>query len=217
MKSFIFRHSLLTLIIFLSSLIYYSCGDDSVVTPTIQQTCITGQISNWTAGTNKTLYAYVYNRNHIIYPFANCPVDAQGNFNLCLPALSDTTLLTSDSVFYRGCSGGNVTFNPPDGLGAELYNFKVKDSNNTVVGSLTKSNYDTLYPGAFSVSYVYTNKDINVSGFKYCSPDTLNFNGTALSGWTKFVKNCTRTVGAGTTYLYNTTEPPGAIWKYHAY
>src|SRR5213078_1052292 len=119
MKSSLFRHSLLILTILLLSFAYYSCGDDTAVTPTTQQMCIRGQISNWTAGSNKTLYAYVYNRNHLIYPFANCPIDAQGNFNLCLPALSDTTLLTSDSVFFRGCSGGNVTFNPPDGLGAE--------------------------------------------------------------------------------------------------
>ena len=215
MKLTLFRQFFLILFIATLAFVYLSCDDAGVELQT-QQFCISGQIAGWTSGSNKSLYAYVYGESHHIYSFANCPIDAQGNFNLCLPSLSDTTLLPADSIFFSGCNGGNVTFNPPDGKGAEIYNFKVK-SGDTVIGGLIRKNYDTLYPGAFSVNYIYSNKSIAVSGYKYCSPDTLNFNGTSNNGWTKIVKNCTRTQGTGTTYLDNTMEPSGAIWKYTIY
>jgi hypothetical protein len=214
MKTHKFRIPIIgmSLVISLTAIFYFGC-DDSAVTNSNTQFCISGTISNWTLGT-KTLQARIYGRTHVRYEIANCPIDAGGNFNICLPvSLSDTALMAADSIFYSGCSNGNVTFNPPDTKGAELYDFRVK-SGDTVKGFVKRNNYSVLFVGAFSVMYVYADKQVAVSGWKYCSGDTLNFDGTANLGWTKVIKNCTRTVGAGTTYLYNTTEPSGGIWKF---
>lgn len=204
------------LVIALCAISYFKCGDDAVTNPDTQF-CITGTITNWTLGA-KTLHAYVRDVSGGGVSAANCPIDAQGNFNLCLPAtLSDTLLFRADSIFYQGCHG-NVTFNPPDTRGTQISSFKVKNGD-TVIGYIQKNNYDTLYVGAFSVGYVWVNKDMSASGdYEYCFPgDTLRFSGSITSGWDKIVKNCTRTVGSGTSYLYNTTEPPGAVWEYRSY
>ena len=196
----------------LSLIASLKCGDDAV-TITDTQFCVSGKISNWTRGT-KTLQARFYGESHTRYEIVNGPIDAEGNFNLCLPlTMPDTSLMRADSIFYSGCSGGTATFNPPDARGGEIYDFRVK-SGDTVIGFVKRNNYDTLYPGAFSIMYVYANQSVTGTGWKYCSPDTLNFNGTANTGWTKVTKNCTRTIGTGTTYLYNTTEPAGAVWKF---
>lgn len=202
----------ISIAISLSAIFYFGCGDESV-TNTNTQFCISGTISNWTRGT-KTLQARIYSRTHTVYEIANTQIDAGGNFNLCLPTtLSDTALMAADSIFYSGCTGGNVTFNPPDARGVEIYDFRVKDGN-TIIGFLKRNNYTVLFAGAFSVMWVYADKQVAVSGWKYCTGDTLKFNGTANLGWTKVVKNCTRTVGSSQTYLYNTTEPAGGIWKF---
>jgi len=215
MKSSISKRFFLVFIIFLITVFYFSCDDAGIVEPENQELCITGQIVNWTQGT-KTLHAYVRSSSGPSFSIANCPIDAGGNFNVCLPAtLSDSTLFSSDSIFYIGCTGGGtVTFNPPDGRGTEIISFRVKNGD-TTIGYIRRNNYDTLYPGAFSIMYVYANKDVTVSGYKICTNDTLHFDGTAKKGWTKVVKNRLRVTGPGTTYLYNTTEPPGAIWEFY--
>lgn len=194
---------------------YFSC-DDAGIAPKNQDYCITGQISNWSGG-EKTLHAYLRNSQGGSFSIANCPIDASGNFNLCLPAsVPDSALYTSDSIFYMGCSGGTVNFNPPDVRGSEISSFKVKD-NNTVVGYIRNNNYDTLYAGAFSLMYLWVNKDVSVSGTKYCTSDTLIFDGSAVSGWNKVVKHYTAVSGFNYTIVYNTSEPLGGTWKYTSY
>jgi hypothetical protein len=47
----------------------------------------------------------------------------------------------------------------------------IKDSN-TVIGYIRNNNYDTLYAGAFSLMYLWVNKDVSVTGTKYCTSDT---------------------------------------------
>lgn len=217
MKLTVTRHIIALLLISICSVLYFNCDDAAVTQPQNNEYCISGQITNWTGGSNKTLHARIYSVSGVRYSIANCPIDASGNFNLCLPSsVSDTTLFVSDSIFYWGCASGTVTFNPADVKGAEIYDFRVK-SGDTTIGTVRRTNYDTLYPGAFSVMYIYVTKNVSVSGYKICISDTLRFDGSATTGWNKIVKNCTRTLGAGTSYLYNMIEPSGAVWKYTAF
>jgi hypothetical protein len=205
------RQTIVVFIIFTSSIIYFNC-DDAGVTVKDKHFCISGQISNWTLGT-KTLHAYVRNASGSSFSGANCPVDANGNFNLCLPSgVGDSALYASDSIFYLGCDSGNVVFNPSNVRGTEISSFRIKNGDSTVA-SLRRNNYDTLYPGAFSIMYVYTNIDVTVTGKEYCNFDTLTFNGSASAPWTKVVKHCTRVAGPGTSYTYDTNEPSGAVWE----
>lgn len=217
MKKTLLKQVFIFGIISATAVFYFSCDDAGVVKPENEEYCISGQITNWTGGSNKTLHARIYSVSGVRYSIANCPIDANGSFNLCLPSsVSDTTLFTSDSIFYSGCTSGSVTFSPPDVKGAEIYDFRVK-SGDTTIGTMKKNNYDTLYPGAFSVMYIYVTKNVTVIGTKVCTSDTLNFDGSATTGWNKVVKHCTRTIGTGTTYLYNTSEPSGAVWKYNPF
>jgi hypothetical protein len=176
--------------------------------------CITGKFNGWTGGNNKTLHANIYSASHHIYSIAKCPIDAQGNFNLCLPSvIADTTLMFADSIFYSGCTSGNVLFNPSDTKGVEVYNFRIK-SGDTIVGSARYNNHDTLITGSIDVMYVFANKNVSVTGYKVCTSDTLRFNGTAISGWTRVVKKCIRRGYPSDTFLYDTSEPTGAVWKF---
>ena len=217
MKNTLLKQGLIFSLVAAIALFCFNCDDSGVVTAENENYCISGQISNWTGGSNKTLHARIYSVSGVRYSIANCPIDAGGNFSVCMPtSVSDTTLFTSDSIFYSGCTSGTVTFNPPDVKGAEIYDFRVK-SGDTTIGTVKKNNYDTLSPGAFSVMYIFVTKDVTVTGTKICTSDTLNFDGSATTGWNKVVKHCTRTIGAGTTYLHNTSEPAGAIWKYNPF
>lgn len=206
------RQCLVIFSLFSAALIYYSCDDAGVVVKD-EQFCISGQISNYNLGA-KTLHAYLRNASGSAFSIASCPVDASGNFNLCLPSLApDSALYTGDSIFYIGCDSGNVIFNPNNVRGTEIINFRILDSNNINVSYLRRNNYDSLYPGAFSIMYIYTNVNVTVTGQEYCNFDTLTFNGSAVSPWTKVVKHCTRVAGPGTSYYYDTNEPGGAIWE----
>jgi len=207
-----FRQISAFLIISLTAFFYFNCDDAGVVKPDDQQYCISGTISNWTSG-EKTLHAYLRNSSGASFSFATCPVDAGGNFNLCLPStVPDSALYASDSIFFIGCDSGNVVFNPSNVRGTEISSFRIK-SGDTTIAWLRRNNYDTLYPGAFSVMYIYTTINVNVTGTKFCNFDTLTFNGSALSPWTKVVKHCTRVIGPGTSYHYDTNEPNGAVWE----
>lgn len=214
METIFFRQIALASFFALVTILYFHCDDAGVTVD--EDYCITGQISNWTSG-EKTLHAYLRDASGPSYSYASCTIDAQGKFSLCLKAsVSDTTLYPADSVFYSGCTGGNVTFDPPYARGTEISSFKVK-SGDTTIGIIKRNNYDTLYNGAFSVTYIYANKNVVVSGYKICTGDTLKFDGTAVAGWTKVVKTCTNKYSNGETYQYSTNEPPGAIWKYVEY
>jgi hypothetical protein len=192
-------------------MVYFSCDDSGVIVKE-NAVCISGQIINYTLGP-KTLHAYIRNNAGSSFSGANCPIDASGNFNLCLPDnLGDSALYASDSIFFLGCDSGNVVFNPSTVRGTEISSFRIK-SGDTTIANLRRNNYDTLYPGAFSIMYVYTNINVTVTGREYCNFDTLTFNGSAVAPWTKVVKHCTRITGPGTSYTYDTDEPSGAVWE----
>jgi hypothetical protein len=217
MKTLTLKNVILILSISIPSFFYINCDDSGTVVKQNEQYCISGKISSWTGG-EKTLHAYIRSSRGGSYSIANCPINTGGNFNLCLPAeISDTTLYSSDSIFYIGCHGGTVNFNPPDVRGTEILSFKVKDGT-TIAGYIKCSNYTTLYPGAYYLMYVWVNKNVTVTGSNVCLGDTLNFNGTAALGWTKVSRIYTRvgTTG-GNTISYTTTEPGGAEWKYYSY
>ena len=199
-------------------IIQLNCDDSSVSTPQNTQLCVSGQVSNWTYGSNKTVQAKILSETHNNYIVASTTIDAQGNFNICLPAtVSDTSLYVGDSIFTTGCSKINVNFNPPDTKGTQVWNFMVYSSD-SLMGYLKKNNYSVISAGAYSLIYIYVNKNVTVSGWEYCFPgDTSRFDGTAISGWNKIVKNCIRADTASRTYLYNTTEPSGGVWKFVSY
>lgn len=219
MKNSIFKGTGVLVAIILLALTYFAC-DDSGVTTTITnpQFCITGKLSGWIPGAgNKKLFAQILSNAGGFYWFANCPVDGQGNFNLCLPSFLDTTLYPSDSIFYSGCTGGNVTFDPHDVRGNEMYNFRVfQDSE--IVGNISYCNFtrwDSIKAGDFEIGFVYVNKTVTMTGSKICNGDTLQFDGTAQSGWNKFFKHYQRVSPTSRTILYDMIEPPGASWVYH--
>jgi len=198
-------------LILLAAFLYFNC-DDAGVKPDENPFCISGTISGYTLG-EKTLHAYIRNSSGASFSFATCPIDANGNFNLCMPStVPDSALYTSDSIFYIGCDSGNVVFNPPTVKGTEISSFRIK-SGDTTIAWLRRNNYDTLYPGAFSIMYIYTTVNVTVTGSEFCNFDTLTFNGSATSPWTKVVKHCTRVMGPGTSYHYDLNEPSGAIWE----
>lgn len=217
MKRIDLKKNLPVILVLLIAFIYFNCDDSGVTTPENSEFCISAKLKDWIPG-NKILYANIYSLTHHIYPVASCPVDDQGNFNLCFPqTISDTALMSADSIFYSGCTGGNVTFNPPDVRGVEVYNFRVK-RNDTVVGSIDCNNfarYDSIKAGDFEVMFIYVSKNVSVSGYKLCNDDTLMFNGTAETGWNKVIKHYTRVNGTSKTILYDKNEPPGAVWEYH--
>lgn len=213
MKKIILREVPLFLLILFASIIYFSC-DDSGVAPEDPTFCISGTITNWTQGT-KTLEAYVQDASFSSYAIASAPIDAQGNFNICVPLnMPDSSLVLAESIFTAGCPGGTITFDPADVKGNVILMFKVMDGA-TQIGDIRKTNSDTLYPGAFSIMYLNTNKNTVATGQKICSADTLNFNVTAVSGWTKIARHCTKTSGTSVTYQFNNNEPAGANWKFY--
>jgi len=215
MKTIINKHALWILLTSIAALFCFSC-DDAGVTTDENQFCITAKLSDWIPG-NKILYANMNSAASGMYRAAECPVDGLGNFNLCLPSLSDTTLYSSDSIFYSGCTGGNVIFNPPDVKGTQIYNFRVRNGD-TIVGAVDCNNftrYDSLKAGDFEVMFIYVNKNVTVSGYKVCAQDTLMFNGSAKLGWNKVIKHYTRVSSNSKTKLYDMNEPPGAVWEYH--
>jgi hypothetical protein len=65
--------------------------------------------------------------------------------------------------------------------------------------------------------YIYVNKNITASGTKYCSGDTLQFNGSAVAGWNQIIKNYTVVNGTHRTIEFNNTEPSGAYWRFTLY
>ncbi len=211
-----FKRNLAVLIIIASAVIYFNCDDAGTVVA-VTDYCISGQISGWTLGA-KTLHADIRNKSGASFLWATCPIDAAGNFNICLSsAVPDSTLYASDSLFYSGCAaGGTATFNPSDSRGTEIFSLKVYDGD-TAIGTLRKKNYTTLTAGSFYLVYIYANKNVSASGWKYCGNDTLSFDGAAVTGWNKIVKNYTRVDTTAYSILYNTTEPPGATWKYTSY
>ena len=217
MKKQTLKKYFLFLPVFIFSFFYINCDDSGTTVKQGTDYCISGKISNWSAG-DKKLYAYVRSSRGISYSIANCPVDVNGNFSLCLPAeIPDTTLFSSDSIFNIGCNGGTVNFDPPDVRGTEISIFRIK-SGDTIKGYIKCSNYTTLYPGAYYLMYVWVNKAVTVTGSNVCLGDTLNYNGSASTGWNKTCKIYKRvgTTG-GNTILYTTTEPGGAEWKYFGY
>lgn len=214
----ILKQALKAIFIALFTVIYFSCEDSGIVeTQNTSDSCITATLSGWIPGSNKILYGRVWSNASGLYTVGSCPVDSQGNFHLCFISLSDTTTYPSDSIFYAGCSGGNVTFNPPDVRGAMIYNYRVKIGD-TIVGAVDCNNfvrYDSIKAGDFEVEYVYVNKQVAVTGYKVCSGDTLRFDGTAKAGWNRVIKHYTRVSPMSKTILYDMIEPPGAVWEYH--
>ena len=211
MNKIILRY-LLAIILIIVFIIEYNCND-TTVTPQNQQFCISGQIPNWNHCT-KTLEAKILSATNHKYIIATSSIDDQGNFNICLPStVSDTSLFSADSIFIMGCYGGNVVFNPPDARGTQIWELLVYDGSN-FMGYLKKNNYTNLFVGAFSLMYVYVNKNVAATGWEYCYPkDTSKFDASGTSGWNKVVKNCTAINGSSRTFLYNMTEPSGGIWK----
>lgn len=207
------RQAIFIFVIFSASVVYFNCDDAGILVKD-EGFCISGQIGNYSFG-EKTLHAYVRNNSGSSFSVASCPIDAAGNFNLCLPnTVPDSALYLSDSLFYLGCDSGNVVFNPVNVRGTEISSFRIKDGE-TTLANVRRNNYDTLYPGAFSIMHIYTNGNVNVSGTEYCNWDTLTFNGSASAPWTKVVKHCTRVIGQGTSYYYDTNEPSGAVWEHY--
>jgi len=216
MKKMSFHPALKAVIFALSALIYFSCDDSGVAIEEETDYCISAKLSGWIPG-NKILYATINSNASWIYKVAECSVDNDGNFNLCLPKLEDTTLYSSDSIFYSSCTGGNVTFNPPDVKGTQIYNYRVT-SGGTIVGAVDCNNfvrYGSIKAGDFEVEYIYVNKAVTVTGYKVCSGDTMKFNGTAQTGLNKIIKHYTRVTQNDRTILYDMIEPPGAVWEYH--
>lgn len=217
------RNSLFTFIIFSLCVVYFSCDDAGILKPkeSGSDSCINSTLSGWVQASNRYLNAKVNSNGSFIYLLAECPVDFNGNFNLCFPSLLDTTLYPSDSIFYSSCGPGTVTFNPPDVMGTKIYNYRVTQgmhSDSNIVGAVDCNNYvnsTTVQPGDFDVEYIYVNKDVTVTGFKVCGDDTLKFNGSAVKGWNRIIKHYLRIEGTSRTYLYDMSEPPGAVWEYH--
>ena len=215
MKNLIVKKLSIAFLFIACAFIIYNC-DDAGVIETKTDYCISGRISGWSYG-SKTLHAYLRNNSGNSFSIASCPVNSNGDFNLCLPtSVPDSALFTSDSIFYSGCSGGNVSFNPPDVKGTEILSFKIT-SGETPVGYIIYNNYDTLFEGAFSIMYIWVNKDVSVSGSKYCGSDTLIFIGSAVSGWNLIVKTYISLALPGYTILYNNVQPSSAMWKYKSY
>jgi hypothetical protein len=213
MKKIFSREIPVFLLISFCTIFYFSC-DDSGIAPEVPTYCISGTITNWALG-NKTLQAFIQNPSFTGYAIASAPIDSQGNFNICVPVtLPDSSLLVAESIFTAGCTGGTITFNPADVKGNIILSFIVTDGSNTV-GELRNNNYTTLDTGSFSIVYVNTNKTAAVTGQKICISDTLNFNATAVTGWTKIIKHCTKISGPSVTYQFNITDPGGATWKFY--
>jgi len=212
-----FKETILFLSLVILANTCFNCGDTGTTSDESSGYCIRGRITSWTPG-QKTLHAYIRSSNGSSYSVSSCPVASDGSFNLCLPLkISDTSLSSSDSIFYTGCSGGNVIFDPPDVRGTELINFNIK-SGDSVIGYLKCNNYETLFQGAYYLKYIWVNKRVNVTGSTICSSDTLVFNGTAVSEWNKVSVIYNRiSTTAGATILYKFSEPGGAEWKYFSY
>ena len=216
MRTETIRQTSLFILFALAAVIYFNC-DDSAVSPTTNPLTINGQISGWTLG-NKTLSAHIMSISHHYYEIASCPIDANGNFSLTLPAtVSDTSLFQGDSIFTMGCSGV-PNINPADSKGTKMWKFNVMDST-TVIGFIDYCNYDTLYAGAYEAVYLWVNKDLSVSGTQYCFPgDTILYNGSAKSGWNIVYANYIREFSANHFVVeYNNTPGTGGRWKYISY
>jgi hypothetical protein len=217
MKNMLIRSIFAASVILLFAMVYFACDDSGVVTSNeLPAYCITGKLAGWIPG-DKALYAQIYSRySSSQYP-ANCPVDSLGNFNLCLPQLADSILFTADSIFFVACSGGSVTFNPPDVKGSPVISYKVLSQGNPVgyADYATYLRIDSVKSGDYEVQYIYFNKAVTITGTSVCMSDTLTFNGTAAIGWNKMIKHYISVSPSGKTILYDMTDPGTAIWRYH--
>lgn len=212
-----FKNASLILTVLLFSIIYFNCDDSGTALTTSTDFCITGKITSWSLG-KKNLHAYIKSSNGGSYSVANTQVDSLGNFSLCMPqTISDTTLYSADSLFYSGCGGGNVVFDPADARGSEVSSFKIKDGTQ-VIGYIKCKNYTAIYPGAYYLKYIWVNKNVSVYGSKVCFGDTLIFNGSAAFSWNKVSVVYSRvSTTSGSTINYTMNEPGGAEWKYYSY
>lgn len=212
MTSIRFWQAFVLFIIISTALMYFNCGDTSVVEPP-GDFSVTGRISAWTLGSGKTLIAYVRTpagTSSISYS----TVETDGSFSMKFPAtLSESALFSVDSFFYSGCPLGTITINNSDARCSELITFKVQEGD-SVYGFVSKKNYDTVYEGAFSIGYLWTTKDFTASGRTICNSDSVVLDCSVHTGWNFFVRNYTRVTSDGKTILFNTSEPSGAEWKF---
>jgi hypothetical protein len=196
-----------------AAIVYFSCDDAGVITS--PDYYITGKVTGWNLG-HRRVDARIYGQSRIPYAVASATIDPQGNFSLKLPSsIADSELLPADSIFSPECVGG-IAFAPPDSRGCILIDFQVIDGA-TATGILIRNNYDYLYAGAFSVFWIYTNRQVTFNGYKVCGTDSLLFGGTAAAGWNKVIRTCTR-IDSTATYQYGIVEEPaGAVWKFQPY
>jgi hypothetical protein len=209
-------HKGLTVTVLFLAILYLKCGDNAVSTNSVFRGLpgISGKISNWTYGGNFILKAEMFSKLDNFFILSSCPIDSLGNFSLSFPAsISDTTIFGGDSLFYETWPG-IISVNPIDAKGNEIHNLQVF-FDSSYFGSIKKGDYYSApEAGSFDESFLFVNKDVNVTGYKCIASDTLKFNFSAVAGWNMIDRHFERVSAEGNTVLYNNTEPSGGVWKF---
>jgi hypothetical protein len=181
-------------------------GPDAGSTPTNPK----GRLGDWKSaqGAPATLEVILANGTSL----AQTTIDADGHFNLALPASIDETQLSALDLSV-GCNG-NLTYNPPDALGEMVYfdPFRAEDQLGWVVAG----------DDGLEVNWVYVASATTVTGSEVCTDgdgttDTYTYNLNLASGWNLVASKVTLEGGNLRVNLTNGPLPSGTQWFYERF
>jgi len=179
------------------SVIFYSC-DDSGLIETEKTYNISGTVNNWTQG-SRILKAMVYDSAGAnLFLADSTSISSSGAFEMKLKSPPDNfpwLYVSTDT----SCTHHAVV--NPSNLKICRVQFRVFDSTNTAIGSITRRNFDiVITAGSYIAEYIYFNSDASITGSDTCFGYVVtNFNLTGTIGWNKSV------------ILFNTYMPPVSV------
>lgn len=205
---------------FLIALTLFSCKKDDD-TPSTVVNSITGQIDNWTQGSDKIMKAAYYKHEEFEITYVevgSCSIDNNGNFtikSLSLPKSAD--LISLDSLINNGkqnfkLSNTKVKTLKPD-LQLLIY------SGNEIIGNVRKgifTDFDLEKVGDYEVYYIYVDSEVSVTGSNSVTnsgiTSTTNVNIHLGAGWNKVFSKITTVTESLRIKETVMTEPAGGKW-----
>ncbi len=193
--------------------IFYSC-DDAGLIETEETYDISGSVNNWTQG-SKILKAMVYDSSGAnVFLADSTSISSSGSFamKMKLPPDNFPWLYVSNDT---SCTHHAVV--NPASLKICRVQFRVFDSLNASIGSITRRNFDFV-PGnnSYIAEYLYFNTDASINGSDTCFGYTVtNFSLTGTKGWNKSVILFITYMPPVSVYAtISNTEPNGGWWSF---
>jgi hypothetical protein len=202
----------------LCAIIFISCNnDDDIITDPGGGTTtanLSGNIQNWPG---QILIAQAIATGTGAAVVGTDTIIADGNLNMNLTTPPPAILRSVDDIF----NDSAVTISDTTAFYAAFGNLTVFDISNTMVGRIERKNFDTTaVTGSFIVSFIYVDRDCNITGTVVSASGTdttsTELNLTLEQGWNVFYTQQTGETSTTTSLLIASGEPAGANWRYTA-